>query len=71
MSTRCSIKYERDEKGSGFHLFSDVLDDGDKAPVYLELHGVDFECDSSGRVLVTIPCEWAEKLGLIAARGKL
>lgn len=75
MSTRASLKYEiDDETGVGFHLYEDVMDsfgdDADpKPPVYLELMGVNFKAayaiHHSGSVFVTIPREWAEKLGLV------
>ena len=66
MSTRSSIKYEMDDGGKGFHLFTDFLDErtGSKV-VHLELRGVEFEADSSGAVHVVLPQEWAEKLGLV------
>ena len=70
MSTRSSIKYELDDTtGNGFHLFGDVLDDEVDAPVYLELTGIyaatlSYE-DGHAVVLVTIPRDWARKLGLL------
>lgn len=76
MSTKSTLKYNIDDKtGAGYHLYNDLADTfGDEEPgchpVYLELRGVDFDAickqDFGGRVCVTIPREWAEKLGLVA-----
>lgn len=67
MSTRQSVKYEFDEgRQTGFHLFTDCFD-RDRENVFLELSGVVFESSfdgDRGHVLVTIPMDWAVKLGL-------
>ena len=70
MSTRSSIKhYLDDATGNGFHLFGDVMEDGPDPPVYLELIGIPAASlhyeDGHAVVLVTIPREWARKLGLL------
>lgn len=41
MSTKQSIKY-----APGYHLYQDCLDD-DPAPVYLQLHGVEVELETT------------------------
>jgi len=82
MSSRSTIKYERDENnGAGFHLFEDVLDetvgnldDNDETPVYLELFrvpmaNVSFGSDGNS-VEVAIPREWARKLGMLQPNKK-
>jgi hypothetical protein len=75
MSTKASLKYERDEaSGQQFHLYNEVFDDDH---VYLELEGFPFEAASSivlsgqgpGRVAVRLPNEWARKLGLLDAKA--
>jgi len=72
MSTRCTIKHERDEStGQEIHLYEDLLDDRDC--VLLEVEGFTFETEvsvaPSGRIvtraLIRIPKPWARKLGLI------
>lgn len=77
MSTRASIKYDVDEEtGCGFHLYEDMADslreDDNREPpppIYLELMGVNFEVayaiHHGGSVMVAIPRDWAEKLGLV------
>ena len=70
MSTRKSIKYERSEEGNGdgFHLFEDLENESISPPVYLELIGTEFTAESwdgGMSVTVTIPRDWAIKLGLI------
>jgi hypothetical protein len=64
MSTRQTVKYQEGD----FHLYTDCLDDDD-GPVYLELTGVEFSAETLGngtaQVTVTIPFEWARKLGLL------
>jgi hypothetical protein len=77
MSTRCTIKYERDEAtGQEIHLYEDLLDD--LCCVLLEVEGFTFETSVSvapsgrldTRVLLRIPKPWARKLGLIANDSK-
>jgi len=77
MSTRCTIKYERDEStGQEIHLYEDLFDD--PGCVLLELEGFTFETSVSvappGRIgtraLLRIPKPWAGKLGLIANDSK-
>ena len=74
MSTRSTIKYERDENsGAGFHLFEDVLDDNpdNEATVYLELFHVPMVnvlCCHGNCVEVEIPREWARKLGMLPGK---
>lgn len=72
MSTRCTIKYERDEAtGQEIHLYEDLLDD--PGCVLLEVEGFTFETSVSAapsgrldtRALLHIPKVWARKLGLI------
>lgn len=72
MSTRCTIREARDEAtGRGFHLYEDLLDDGDC--VMLELEGMTFETSvafaPSGRpemrVEVRIPRSMARRMGLL------
>ena len=76
MSTRCTIKDALDETtGQGFHLYEDLLDEGDC--VMLELEGMAFETSvrfaPSGRpgmrVEVRIPTHLARKLGLLPDAG--
>jgi hypothetical protein len=73
MSTRCTIKNDRDEAtGQGFHLYDDLADERDC--VMLDLEGFTFEASVSFapsgrpemRVLVRIPKRFARPLGLIA-----
>lgn len=77
MSTRCTIKHERNEStGQEIHLYEDLLDDRDC--VMLEVEGFTFETEvsvsPSGRVitraLIRIPKPWARKLGLIEGAEK-
>lgn len=72
MSTRATLKYERDEAtGEEFHLYREWLDEDHC--LMLELEGFTFEAASwvapSGRretrVRLRIPDEWARKLGLL------
>lgn len=70
MSTRKTLKYERSEEGNGdgFHLFDDLLNRGESPPVFLELIGTEFSAESwdgGMSVTVSIPRDWAVKLGLI------
>lgn len=80
MSTRCSIKYERDYErdevtGHGIHLFHDLEDEPHR--VLLELEGFRFQASVSvtpsgrheSRVQIRIPNRWARTLGLIAPLG--
>lgn len=73
MSTRCTIKDDRDEAtGQGFHLYEDLMDERDC--VMLDLEGFTFDTSVSFapsgrpemRVLVRIPKRFARSLGLIA-----
>lgn len=75
MSTKGTLKYERDEATKQqVHLYQDVFDEDH---VYLELVGFPFEAASSialssqgpGRVAVRLPNEWARKLGLLDAKA--
>jgi hypothetical protein len=75
MSTKSSLKFEKDEAtGQLFHLYRELFDE-DEQVVYLELEGFPFEASSSvelsgqgaARVAIRIPDTWARKLGLIAA----
>ena len=77
MSTRCTIKDDRDEgTGQGSHLYEDLADERDC--VMLELEGFTFETSVSFapsgrpemRVLVRVPKRLARSLGLIANDGK-
>jgi hypothetical protein len=77
MSTRCTIKYERDEAtGQEIHLYEDLLDDPEC--VLLEVEGFTFEASVSvapsgrldTRALLRIPKPWARKLRLIANDSK-
>jgi hypothetical protein len=72
MSTKNSLKYERDEAtGQRAHLYQDAFDE---EHVYLELEGFPFETASSAalsgqgpaRLTVRLPHAWAHKLGLLA-----
>jgi hypothetical protein len=65
MSTRSSIKYSRKDGQPGYHLFNDVMDDGDDPPVYLELFGVEAELSTNGYVHVALPRSMARELGLL------
>ena len=71
MSTKSSIKW-REQSGStpGFHLYDDVLDYQDDAPVYLRLDGVHAEMQTQAggaTVTVILPREMARELGLLPA----
>ena len=77
MSTRCTIKDDRDEAtGQGFHLYEDLVDERDC--VMLDLEGFAFQASISfapsgrlgTRALLRIPKPWARKLGLIANDSK-
>lgn len=77
MSTRCTIKYGRDEAtGQKIHLYEDLLDD--PGCVLLEVEGFTFETSVSvarsgrldTRALLRIPKRWARKLGLIPNDSK-
>jgi hypothetical protein len=72
MSTRCSLRCERDEAtGQGIHLYQVLLDDRDC--VMLQVEGFTFETSVSvapsgrldTRVLLRIPKHWARSLGLL------
>lgn len=72
MSTRCTIRDTWDEStGQGFHLYEDLLDEGDC--VMLEIEGMTFETAvrfaPSGRpemrVEVCIPRSMARRMGLL------
>lgn len=67
MSTKETIKHHWDaDTQSGFHLYTDLMDYcAENDVVHLELNGVVFEADSSGRVEITIPRKWAEMLCLV------
>jgi hypothetical protein len=71
MSSKCSLKFERDEvTGQQVHLYREA---GDRAHIYLEVGGFHFESASSEelsgnggmRVAIRFPKEWARKLGLL------
>jgi len=71
MSTKTSLRYERDEAtGQQVHLYEDVFDE---EHVCLELEGFPFEAASSAalsgqgpvRLTVRLPHAWAQKLGLL------
>jgi hypothetical protein len=71
MSTKTSLKYERDAAtGQGVHLHKEIFDE---EYVYLEMNGFPFEAASSieltdkgpDRIAVRIPNAWARKLGLL------
>ena len=71
MSTKFSLKYERNEdSGMQIHLYREIFDD---EHVYLEVEGFHFEAASSAdlngkgatRVALRFPNEWAQKLGLL------
>ena len=71
MSTKCTLKHERDEAtGQAVHLYREAFD---KAHVYLEVEGFHFEAASSDelsgsgglRVAIRFPKEWARRLGLL------
>ena len=73
MSTRCTIKHDRDEAtGQGFHLYEDLANES--GCVMLDLEGFTFETSVSFapsgrpemRVLVRLPRRFARSLGLIA-----
>ena len=77
MSTRCTIKYERDEStGQAIHLYEDLLDD--PSCVLLDLEGFTFETSVSvapsgrlgTRALLRILKPWARKQGMIANDSK-
>ena len=63
--------FEKDT-GRSFQVYYEMLDEGDD--VYLELEGFHFEAASSGylsamngkpRLVVQLPREWAQKIGLL------
>jgi hypothetical protein len=71
MSTKTSLKYERDEAtGQQVHLYQDILDE---EHVCLEIEGFPFEAASSveqsgngsARLTLRLPNAWARKLGLL------
>lgn len=74
MSTRSSIKW-REQTGNapGFHLYEDCFDtltEGDDAPVYLRLDGVEVidlstQAGGGATVEVCLPRELARSLGLV------
>ena len=73
MSTKNSLKYERDQAtGQQVHLYQDAFDE---EHVCLELEGFPFEAASSAalsgqgpaRITVRLPNAWAQKLGLLEA----
>ena len=72
MSTKVTLKYEREETTGGwFHFYREVFDED--TYVYLEFGGVQFEAASSTylsdegptSVSIRIPDAWTRKLGLI------
>jgi hypothetical protein len=71
MSTKTSLKYERDQAtGQQVHLYEDVFDEEN---VYLEIEGFPFDAASSvqlsgngpARLTIRFPNAWARKLGLL------
>jgi len=73
MSTKSSLKYERDEAtGQQVHLYQDVFDEGH---VFLEIEGFPFEAATSvelsgngqPRLTLRLPNAWAQKLGLLGS----
>ncbi len=71
MSTKTSLKYERDEAtGQLVHLYQDAFDE---EHVCLEIEGFPFEAASSvelsgqgpSRITFRLPNAWARKLGLL------
>jgi hypothetical protein len=73
MSTKDIMKqhFEKDT-GRSFQVYYEMLDEGDD--VYLELEGFHFEAASAGGVgavngrpclVVQLPREWAQKIGLV------
>ena len=65
MSTKQTIQHHSEPGGkSGYHMYKEVLDD-DKGPIYLQLAGVEFTAKSPDFVVVTIPRDWANMLGLV------
>lgn len=71
MSTKDILRQERDDKtGQGFQVYNEIFDeDGD---VYLELEGFHFHAASSDamvtgtpQLVVRLPREWAQKIGLL------
>lgn len=70
MSTKSSIKW-RDNIGiiPGYHLYNEVLDDGDDPPVYLRLDGVHVDLHTHSEpgvsVTITLPRELARELGIL------
>ena len=72
MSTRSSLKYERNEGKPGFHLYTDFMDSCVGLDVVnLQLDYVAFEAsaDNTGTcVTLKIPREMAERLGLLQSK---
>jgi hypothetical protein len=71
MSTKTSLKYNRDEAaGQQVHLYQDVFDEEN---VYLEIEGFPFDAASSvelsgngsAHLTIRFPNAWARKLGLL------
>ena len=71
MSTKQSIKWNKNGDSPGYHLYTDVLDHfehGEEPPVYLELDGVSvqvYTMEKGASVTVTIPMKIARELGLL------
>lgn len=81
MSTKVTIKNRlRTGTSPGYHLYDDVLDslgesdDGQQAPIYLRLDGVQVElatlADGGASVTITLPRETAVDLGLLSLAGR-
>jgi hypothetical protein len=71
MSTKATLKYERDDSTrKEFHLYNDLYDEDH---LYLALEGFHFEAASSmnlsgewgPRLTLKLPNSWAHKLGMI------
>jgi len=73
MSAKDILRQERDESTrQGFQVYNEIFDE--EGDVYLELEGFHFEAASSGylsamngkpRLVVQLPREWAQKIGLL------
>jgi hypothetical protein len=73
MSTKDILRQERDESTrQGFQVYNEIFDE--EGDIYLELEGFHFEVASSGslsamngkpRLVVRLPREWAQKIGLL------
>jgi hypothetical protein len=70
VSTKSTVKHHYDPDGSGFHVWTDFMDECVGADVvHVRFDHVWFEASSPGTVEVTLSRDMAERLGIIEPPG--